>query len=76
MREALRKIFHRYWTELSSTKKTPDKESLGSLISKNLGQILITMAQIEWTRQMRDALKEMSEKGSESNAMRKVKKTW
>lgn len=76
MREALRKIFHRYHNELHSAKRTQDKESLGNSISKNLGQVLITMAQIEWTRQMKDALKEISEKGTESNAMRKVKKAW
>ena len=34
------------------------------------------MCQIEWTKQMREALKEMSEKGTESNSMRKVKKMW
>jgi dynein heavy chain len=36
------------------------------------------LAQIEWTKQVREALKEMSEKSSEggNNAMRKVKKTW
>lgn len=76
MREALRKIFHRFNSDASSQKRTPDKEMMGTIIQKNLGQILITMAQIEWTRQMRDALKELSEKGAESNAMRKVKKMW
>ena len=34
------------------------------------------MCQIEWTKQMREALKEMSEKSTESNSMRKVKKMW
>lgn len=76
MREALRKIFHRFNSDASSQKRTPDKEMMGTIIQKNLGQILITMAQIEWTKQMRDALKELSEKGAESNAMRKVKKMW
>ena len=61
---------------MSSQKKSHDKESLFQVITKNLGQILITMCQIEWTRQMRDALKEMSEKGAESNSMRRVKKLW
>ena len=36
------------------------------------------MCQIEWTKQVREALKEMSEKQSEggNNAMRRVKKMW
>jgi len=48
------------------------------MISDNLGQILITLAQIDWTKAVRDALKEMSEKSGDggNNAMRKVKKTW
>ena len=48
------------------------------MISENLGQILITLAQIDWTKAVRDALKEMSEKSGDggNNAMRKVKKTW
>ncbi len=41
--EALRRIFNRYWNEMSSQKKSHDKESLFQVITKNLGQILITM---------------------------------
>ena len=80
MRSALMKAFNKYHNTMasSSSKRSQDKESMSRIISENHGQILITMAQIEWTRQVRDALKEMSDKSSEggNNAMRKVKKTW
>jgi hypothetical protein len=61
-----------------SQKRNQDKESQSRIISENLGQILITMAQIEWTRQVRDALRDMQDKSGEGGnaAMRKVKKTW
>ena len=41
---ALRKIFNRFWIDSSNAKKGPDKEILGNQISKQLGQILITMS--------------------------------
>lgn len=75
MREALRKIFHRFNSDQASQKRTPDKEMMGNIINKNLGQILITMCQIEWTKQMRLALEELSTK-PEANSMRRVKKMW
>jgi hypothetical protein len=61
-----------------SSKRSQDKDTQGKIINDNLGQVLITMCQIEWTRHMREALKELSEPGKEgnNNAMRKVKKQW
>jgi hypothetical protein len=56
-------------------KRTQDKEHLGNIITQKQGQILITMAQIEWTRHVRDALRDLSEK-PESNQLKKVKKMW
>jgi dynein heavy chain, axonemal len=75
MQTSLKKIFQRVHTEYQGQKRTPDKESMGNTITKNQGQILITMAQIEWTRAMKDALRDLSEK-PESNSLKKVKKQW
>jgi len=42
-------------------------------IKKTLGQILITLCQIEWTTRMKNALKEMETK---ADSVRQVKKLW
>jgi len=80
MKSGLMRLFNKYHnTQAShSSKRNQDKESKAREITEYLGQILITMAQIEWTKQVRDALKEMSEKPSDggNNAMRRVKKMW
>lgn len=65
MKEALRKKFFIHYNESvdkSSKKGRIDKESLGKDIEKTLGQILITLCQIEWTTRMKNALKEMETK--------------
>jgi hypothetical protein len=76
MKEALRKKFFIHYNESvdKSTKKGRiDKESLGKDIEKTLGQILITLCQIEWTTRMKNALKEMETK---ADSVRQVKKLW
>jgi dynein heavy chain, axonemal len=80
MNLALQKLFNKqHQTQSNNTsKRSLDKESMSKQITESLGQVLITLAQIEWTKQVRDALKEMQEKSGEggNNAMRKVKKMW
>ena len=76
MKEALRKKFFIHYNESvdkSSKKGRIDKESLGKDIEKTLGQILITLCQIEWTTRMKNALKEMETK---ADSVRQVKKLW
>jgi dynein heavy chain len=80
MQKGLQKLFSKYQNQIanSTSKRSMEKETMHKIIVDNLGQILITMSQLEWTTQVRNALKDMSEKGAEGNQnpMRKVKKMW
>lgn len=80
MKKGLQKLFSKYQNQIanSTSKRSMEKETMHKIIVDNLGQILITMSQIEWTTQVRTALKDMADKGAEGNQnpMRKVKKMW
>lgn len=74
MQEQLQRIFHSFYqnTMVQLTKKLPDRDKMGTIISNTKGQVLITSAQIEWTSQMTQALIAMSEK-PELNPLKKVR---
>lgn len=59
----------------STTKAKMDKEKMTTNISNNIGQILLTYNQIEWTQNVKGAIKDMTVEiaSSQSNPLKKVK---
>ena len=75
--QALQKGFYEYMGKVPSTqgKRPPDKDRMTQLIGDNLGQILLTYNQIEWTANIRAALANYSSEvaASNSNPLKKLR---
>ena len=75
--ESLQKAFYTYYTQsaVQNTRKPMEKDRLGDLIKKTEGQVLLTCAQIQWTKEVSDALQayEMAS-GQQTNSSSHLKK--
>jgi dynein heavy chain len=57
MRDALKKTFFNFHRDhMNSTKKQYEKDKLRSTINSNLGQVLITAAQMQWSAEVEASL--------------------
>lgn len=76
MKLELRKVFGKYYMEnIDKQKKLLENERLLNIIKKTQGQVLITCAQIQWTKEVGDSLKAL-ETGSNPQAMKKSKQNY
>lgn len=57
MREALKYIFYKFYTDnMAGAKKLPERDKLLKIIRSTQGQVLITCAQMAWTTEVTQAL--------------------
>ena len=68
-RISLMKEFYTFaQTPPSAGRKPLDKDKMTSLVNANLGQILLTYNQIEWTQNVKSALQQYSPETTQGNA--------
>lgn len=56
MKESLKKCFFQYHTKHAGQKKALEREKLLKIIQANQGQILLTISQMQWTLDVKNAL--------------------
>jgi dynein heavy chain len=76
MREALKYIFYKFWTDnMQASKKLPERDKLLKIIRATQGQVLITCAQMAWTTEVTQALIQLEATG-QVNALKKARQTY
>lgn len=76
MKEALKYIFFKFYHEnLQGSKKLPERDKLLKIIRSTQGQVLITCAQMQWSKEVTDALYILNDSG-QVNALKKAKQNY
>lgn len=66
MKESLKKRFFEYHTKNAGQKKALERDKLLKLIAANPGQILLTISQMQWTLDVKNALIAFEQQDSNS----------
>jgi dynein heavy chain len=76
MKEALKYIFFKFYQDnMQGSKKLPEREKLLKIIRSTQGQVLITCAQMAWSKEVTDALHILQDSG-QVNALKKARQNY